>query len=98
MTRFRQRERQKLLERTIETMTVNSTATRTKFEAESRSRFVIVFEDGQDYMGMVVGFHPAEMLSVADGDGYIHSVPLTKVKADVGRRRPGELETILDRR
>lgn len=89
LTRIRQRERQKLLETTVKTLTVENRNTREKFESACRSRYVIVFDPNEgalDYPGMVVGFLPADMLSVADGRGYVHAVPLSKVKEDFGRQ------------
>jgi hypothetical protein len=74
----------------IENLTVNNRSTREKFEARCKTRFVIVLagpeEEVDDFAGMVAGFHPMDMLTVVDTDGRSHSVPLHKVKEDVGRK------------
>jgi hypothetical protein len=88
--RARQKEHVRSLEKTVETLTVGNRNTREKFETQCRSPYVIVFADPDegisDYAGVVVGFHPSDMVSVSDATGYVHVVPLRKVKEDVGRR------------
>jgi len=90
MRRYRKRrlEHQSLLERSIETLTINNRNTREKFEAQCRSPYVVVFADPEetveDFAGRVVSFHPGDMVSVVDSAGKIHAVPLRKVKEDIG--------------
>jgi hypothetical protein len=43
-------------------------------------------EKAEGFAGMVVGFHPGDMLSVVDAAGYTHAVPLCKIAGDRGRK------------
>ena len=71
-------------------LTIENRNTREKFESHCRSRYVVVIADpsekAEGFAGMVVGFHPGDMLSVVDAAGYTHAVPLCKIAADRGRK------------
>jgi len=77
------------MEETVKLLTIEHRDTREKFESRCKSRYVVVRVDpdegAADYMGMVVGFHPGEKVSVMDVAGYTHEVPLRRVEEDVGQ-------------
>ena len=98
LTRKRNRERWELLESVVESLTVNNRETREKFDAQCRSRWVVVLADTgdefEDFAGRVTSFHPGDMVSVIDMNGRTHAVPLRKVSEDRGRRfYPGYLQS-----
>jgi len=91
--RERQARHRQVQDQLIENLTVNNRDTREKFEARCKTRFVVVLagpgEEVDDFAGMVASFHPMGMLTVVDTDGRSHSVPLHKVKEDIGRKNYG---------
>jgi len=66
----------------------NTDVTKRDLQCPSPRVFADPDEEAEDCIGMVVGFHPSEMLSVVDVTGYTHSMPLRKVAEDLGRRPP----------
>ena len=89
------REQWEHLQRAVESLTMDNPETREKFEAQSKSRWVIVLadrdEEAEDFPGTVTGFHPLDMVSVVDAEGQSHAVPLRKVFEDRGRWNPPDL-------
>lgn len=88
----RRRARQKLnldrLQTALDRVTDDFPTTRAAFDAQIKSRAVIVPCEGDsaDITGVVIGFLPNMMLRILDDTGDVKLVPLAKVKADRGRR------------
>jgi hypothetical protein len=85
--RAARKQRLQRWQRILEILTVDNPATRAEFEAKARRPFVVITDPGSGRIrtAKVVSFHMGRRVTVVDGHGRFHSVPLACVDEDVGR-------------
>src|SRR5438045_2923114 len=77
-SRMHRREQWEHLQRAVESLTIDNPETREKFQARSKSRWVVVLADrddeAEDCTGTVTAFHPLAMVPEVDRDGQTRAV------------------------